>query len=159
MWELFVNVIGINGVEALLAILFCTNFKIRDYEKFDLLLCWTSMTLLNYLTTLFLPFPPLSQILIIVLYVVLMSVILKLNILKSALKMAILLIFICSMSEGIIIKILETIFNTSYLTKDYIVKFFWLLPSRFIEVIIIYLLSGGGVYEILVGKTTEKRKN
>lgn len=139
MWELFISLFLLNGVEGLFYVLSCTRFKVKDIRKLDLFLCWFFITVLNYTITRFItiPIPLLNQIILLIVGSVLLSIMLDSKI-KN-----ILLLFLIPMAVMLCIEVpshslILHYFNIDIftLTSEWI-KFLYFIPIRIVELLII----------------------
>jgi hypothetical protein len=161
---LFVNIVGFNAVEALLMFLFVIKFKIRDYEKLDLLICLTSVTILNYTITKFIGLPVISQCLLFIFSGFIINKVLEIDIKKSIIGF-VYIIFIMILVEGTFANMYNAFLGINLMNVINLnTKFVYFIPIRITEFLTSFLIArsifgGGNHNESLVGKATKKRKN
>lgn len=143
MLDFLVLLFGINGIEALFYILFCIGFKTKQVPKFDLFLCWGTLTFLNYSVTEYIqiPVPMISQSIFICLGIFMLNKILNLDLInctKYFLIVVGVLLIVEVPSHFLYLKIFNLdLFNIQPST----LKFVYWIPTRIIEFITIIGLS------------------
>lgn len=156
MWDFLIMLIGINGIEALLILLFALQFKIKNIDKFDFMLCWTIITIVNYTATKFIGLPIITQLVLMSLSSVCISLIMNYRLFEMSLVNSFSIFMIYMILEiGIICVVYDLLLNINILEVNIPTLFLLFIPIRLIQFYSAYRISEVFNYENVVRKFTK----
>lgn len=156
MVDFLILFLGINGIEALLILLFALQFKIKNIDKFDFMLCWTIITIVNYTATKFIGLPIITQLILIALSSICISLIMNYKLFEISLVNSFSIFMIYMVLEiGIVCVVYDLLLNINILEVDIPTLFLLFIPIRLIQFYSAYQISEVFNYENVVRKFAE----